>query len=214
MPKNDSRESCSWRIPVDVTFALIMAGVAAAIAGLYVLVIQSRKATYRKLAHTLMADYVSQGAFKTGKITGTTQGRAFTVEPFAAGGMNNSSFWTRISLDCANTGIPLTVRGDFFKAFPNWRAVSTSGERKMRLFAWHITLKTVLLDDKYKDQVLRAFQGIETTTHDQMRKGNFELAESTLTFTTHGIMKNSTTIEKMVQALNAIAGQIEAAPIL
>ena len=84
----------------------------------------------------------------------------------------------------------------------------------MRLFAWHITLKTILLDDKYKDQVLRAFQGIETTTHDQMRKGNFELAESTLTFTTHGIMKNSATIQKVVQALNAFAGQIEAAPIL
>ena len=81
MPKNDSRESCSWRIPVDVTFALIMAGVAAAIAGLYVLVIQSRKATYRKLAQALMADYVSQGAFKTGKITGTAQGRPSPLSP-------------------------------------------------------------------------------------------------------------------------------------
>ena len=134
------------------------------------------------MAQALKADYVSQGAFTTGKITGTTQGRTFTVEPFTAGGGQSSTFWTRVSLDCANRGIPLTVRADFFKAFPNWKAVSTRGERKMRLFAWHITLKTVLLDDKYKDQVLRAFQGIETVTRDHLPKGGFELTESTLTF--------------------------------
>ncbi len=199
---------------MNITLALILAGVAAAIAGLYVLIIQSRKATYRNIAQALKADYVSQGMFKTGKITGTTQGRTFTVEPFSTSSGKSSTFWTRISTDCANTGIPLTVRGDFFKAFPNWKAVSTRGERKVRVLAWHITVKTVLLDDKYKDQVLRAFQGIETTTRDHVRKGKFELAESTLTFTTHGIMKNSATIQKVLEVLNTIAGQIEAAPIL
>jgi hypothetical protein len=78
--------------------------------------IQARKATYRKMAQALKADYISQGAFKTGKITGTMQGRTFTVEPFTTGGGGGSStFWTRISMDCANKGIPLTVRADFFK---------------------------------------------------------------------------------------------------
>ncbi len=199
---------------MNITLALILAGMAAAIAGLYVLIIQSRKAAYRKMAQALKADYVSQGAFKTGKITGTTQGRTFTVEPFTTCGGKSSTFWTRISIDCANTGIPLTIRADFFKAFPNWKAVSTRGERKVRVFAWHITLNTVLLDDKYKDQVLRAFQGIETTTRDHVRKGSFELAESTLTFTTHGITKDTTTIQEVLEALNTIAGKIEAAPVL
>ena len=137
---------------MDITLALILSGVAAAIVGLYVLMIQSRKATYRMMAQALRADYVSQGAFKTGKITGTMQGRTFTVEPFTAGGGKGSTFWTRIFMDCANTGIPLTIRGDFFKGFPNWKAVSTRGERKMRVFLWQITLKTSQLDDKYKDQ--------------------------------------------------------------
>lgn len=198
---------------MDITRALIPAGVAAAIAGLYVLRIQSRKATYRKMAGALNADYESQGAFKTGKITGTTQGRTFTVEPFTTGGGRSSTFWTRISIDCANTGIPLAVRADFFKAFPNWKAVSTRGERKVRVFAWHITLKTVSLDDRYKDQVLRAFQGIETTIRDHVGNGDFDLAETTLTFTKHGIMKNSATIQKVLEVLTIIAGHIEAAPI-
>ena len=199
---------------MNKTLALILAGVAAVIAGVYVLVIQSRKATYRKMAQALNADYVSHGAFKTGKITGTTQGRSFAVEPFTTGGGGSSTFWTRISIDCANTGIPLTARADFFKAFPNWKAVSTRGERKVRVFAWRITLKTVPLDDKYKDRVLGAFQGIETTARDHMLKGNFELAESTLTFTTHGITKNSATIQGVLEMLNTVAGQIEAAPII
>ncbi len=198
---------------MNITLALILAGVAAAIAGLYVLMIRSRKSTYRKMAQALKADYVSQGAFKTGKITGTTHRRTFTVEPFTTGGGGSSTFWTRISIGCVNTGIPLAVRADFFKAFPNWKAVSTRGERKERVFFWHITLKTVLLDDKYKDQVLRAFQGIETTTHDHVRKGDFELAESTLTFTTRGIIKNSATIQNVLEVLNTIAGRIEARPI-
>ena len=199
---------------MDITLGLILAGVAVAIAGLYLLIVQSRRATYRKMAQALKATYVSQGAFKAGKITGTTQGRNFTVKPFASGGGQSSTFWTRISIDCVNTGIPLTVRADFFKPFPNWKAVSTLGERKMRVFLWHITLKTVLLADKYKDQVLRAFQGIETTIRDHVLKGDFELAESTLTFTTRGIIKNSDTIQKVLEMLNTIAGQIEAAPIL
>ena len=199
---------------MNITLAIILAGVAAAIAGLYFLMIQSRKATYRKMAQALKADYVSKGAFKTGKITGTMQGRTFTVEPFTTGGGKSSTYWTRISIDCANTGIPLTVRADFFKAFPNWKAVSTRGERKMRVFAWHITLNTVLLDDKYKDQVLHIFQGIEMNTHDHLRKGNIELTESTLSFTTHGIIKNSATTQNILDVLNTIAEQIEAAPIL
>ena len=199
---------------MDITLALILAGVFVAIAGLYVLMIQSRKATYRKMAQAVEADYESQGAFKTGKITGTTQGRTFTVEPFTTGGGGSSTFWTRISIDCVNAGIPLAVRADFFNAFPNWKAVSTRGERKVRVFVAHITLKTVPLDDKYKDQVLRAFQGIETTIRDHVLKGDFELAESTLTFTTRGIIKNSDTIQKVLEMLNTIAGQIEAAPIL
>ena len=199
---------------MDITLALILSGVAAAIAGLYFLMIRSRKATYRNMAQALKADYVSQGAFKTGKIKGTAQGRTFTVEPFATSGGQSSTFWTRIGIACANKGIPLTVRGDFFKDFPNWKAVSTSGEREMRIFFAHITLKTVLLDDKYKEQVLRAFQGIEPTTRDYVRTGKFELAESTLAFTTRGIIKNSATIQKVVELLNTIARQIEAAPVL
>ena len=199
---------------MNITLALILAGVAAAIAGLYVLVIQSRKAAYRKMAQDLNADYVSQGVLKTGKITGSAQGRTFTVEPFTTSSGKSSAYWTRIFVDCANAGIPLTARADFFKAFPNWKAVSTRGERKMRVFAWHITLKTGLLDDKYKDQVLRAFEGIDAATRDHACKGNLELAESTLTYTTRGIVKNSTTIEKVLEVLSTIAARIEAAPIL
>lgn len=199
---------------MDITFALILAGVAAAIAGPYALLIKSRKATYRKMAQTLEADYESQGAFKTGKITGITQGRAFTVEPFTTSSGQGATFWTRISIDCANTGIPLTVRADFFKSFPNWKAVSTRGERKERIFCWYITHKTVLLDDKYKDQVLRTFQGIEPATRNHLPKGKFELTESDLTFTTRGIMKNSTIIQRVLDVMNTIARQIEAAPIV
>ena len=187
---------------MDITLALILSGVAAAIAGLYFLMIRSRKATYRNMAQALKADYVSQGAFKTGKIKGTAQGRTFTVEPFATSGGQSSTFWTRIGIACA------------FKDFPNWKAVSTRGERKMRVFFTHITLKTVLLDDKYKEQVLRVFQGIEPTTRDYVRTGKFELAESTLAFTTRGIIKNTATIQKVVELLNTIARQIEAAPVL
>ncbi len=96
---------------MNITLALILAGVAAAIVGQYVLMIQARKATYRKMAEALKADFVSQGAFKTGKITGTMQGRTFTVEPFTTGGGQSSTFGTRISIDCANKGIPLTIAG-------------------------------------------------------------------------------------------------------
>ncbi len=199
---------------MDITLGLILAGVAVAIAGLYLLIVQSRRATYRKMAQALKATYVSQGAFKAGKITGTTQGRNFTVKPFASGGGQSSTFWTRISIDCVNTGIPLTVRADFFKPFPNWKAVSTLGERKMRVFLWHITLKTVLLADKYKDQVLHAFQGINAGKRDHLSNGNLELAESNLTFTTRGIIKNRATIQAVLEVMNPMAEQIEAAPIL
>ena len=61
---------------------------------------------------------------------------------------------------------------------------------------------------------LRAFQGTETTIRDHALKGDIELAESTLTFTARGIIKNSDTIQKVLEMLNTIAGQVEAAPIL
>ena len=76
---------------MSITLALILAGVAAAIVGPYVLMIRSRKATYRKMAQALNADYVSQGAFATGKITGTTQARRFFAEPFTTRGIIKNS---------------------------------------------------------------------------------------------------------------------------
>ena len=84
----------------------------------------------------------------------------------------------------------------------------------MRVFLWHITLNTVLLDDKYKDQVLRAFQGINAGKREHLSNGSLELGESNLTFTTRGIIKNSVTIQAVLEVMNSMAEQIEAAPIL
>ncbi len=198
------------------TGIFISIGVIAIISVLYFFLIQHRKSQYRKIANELKADYISQGFFMTGKISGITNGKKFTIETIKTSSGKSSTFWTHISMDCQNKGIPLFIRKDFFKNFPNWKAAFTRGERKERVFFTHIDIKnaSVALEEKYQFRVLSVFQGIEPTYNKHIKKGNFNISESLISYKVNGIMKNPDRIKKVLDVLNRVAQNTENNPIM
>lgn len=191
-------------------------GVIAIISVLYLFLIQHRKSQYRKIANELKADYISQGFFMTGKISGITNGKKFTIENIKTSSGKSSTFWTHISMDCQNKGIPLFVRNDFFKNFPNWKAAFTVGERKERVFFTHIDIKNAFipLEEKYQFRVLSVFQGIKSTYNEHIKKGNFNISESLITYKVHGIIKNLDRIKRVLDVLNRVTQNTENNPIM
>lgn len=193
------------------TGIFLTVGVMAIIFVLYFFLIQYRKSQYRKIANELKADYISQGYFMTGKISGITNGKKFTIEH-----IKSRTFWTHISMDCQNKGIPLFIRSDFFKNFPNWKAAFTMGEAKIRVFFTHIHMKNtfIALEEKYQFRVLSMFQGIESTYNEHIKKGNFNISESLITYQVHGIMKNLDRIKRILDVLNRVTQNTETNPIM
>lgn len=190
-------------------------GVIVTISGLCFFLIKHRDSRYKKIAEELKADYISQGFFKTGKISGIANGKKFTIENIKTSSGRSSTFWTHISIDCQNKGIPLFIRNDFFKNFPNWKAAFTVGERKERVFFTHITIKNafVPLEEKYYFRVLSIFQGIKFIYNKHIRKGNFNISKTVITYKVHGIMKNLDKIKRVLDALNRVIQNIENNPI-
>ena len=194
---------------------LLTVGILTTISVLYFFLIQYRKSQYRKLAKELRADYAPQGIFGNGKISGITNGKKFTLENIQTSSGKSSTFWTHISIDCQNKGILLYVRNDFFKNFPNWKAAFTVGKRKERVFFTHIDIKNAFLPlkERYQPQALNILEGIKSTYNERIKKGNFDISKSLVTYKVHGIMKNIDKIKRVLDVLSRIAQNIENNPI-
>jgi hypothetical protein len=119
----------------------------------------------------LIAEYQSQGLFKTGKIAGASNHRKYTVENVVRG----RATWTTVEMPCFNKGIPLHIHGRFFKTFPNWKYAFTRGDRTERVFVTHITLQNVgiPLEEKYRTEVQGLFQETALLNNALLRKGRF-----------------------------------------
>jgi len=194
---------------------LFMFGAAVLILLYYFVSLHFRKLKYRKIAEGLRAEYQSQGSFKTGEITGSNNGRKYTIATEDTGHGRGSSNWTTISINCANKGIRLQMEGGFFKTFPNWKYAFTTGDRKERVFVTEITLQNwfVPLEEKYKLQVQGLFQEIALLQHDLLKKGHLKIQRDQISFTTQGVLKNAEAASQTISLLTNVADRIESTPI-
>ncbi len=181
----------------------------------YTLMVQYRKSRYRKIAEELGADYIPQRFFSTGKISGITNGKQYTIENIETGGGRGGASQTHISMECQNKGIPLFIRNDFFEMFPNWKAAFAVGDRKEKVFFTHIDIEDAALplDEKYRTRVSSVFQGIESTYIGRIKKGDFHISESLITYKVHENTKNIDKIKGVLDVLNHVIQNIENNPI-
>ncbi len=100
--------------------------------------------------------------------------------------------------------------------FPNWKAAFAMGDRKEKVFFTHITLEDVALplDKKYRTWVSSVFQGIESTYIGRIKKGDFHISESSMTYKVNGILKNLDKIKGVLDVLNHVIQNIENDPIM
>jgi hypothetical protein len=159
---------------------------------IYCVHVQFRRRKYRQIANELGAEYQSQGLFKTGKIAGASNHRKYTVEN--QDGARGAGMWTVIEMQCANRGIPLWIRGGFFKTFPNWKYA-------------------VQLDEKYRSAVQGLFQEFALLNFAFLRKGILRIEQNTMSFTIGGILRNLEVMRQILSVLASVADRIEAESI-
>lgn len=174
---------------------------------------QLRRHKYRQIANELGAQYRSRGLFNSGKIAGTINQRAYTVETEDRG---RAGALTTVRMQCVNRGIPLHIHGRFFNPFPNWKYAFTLGDRTERVFFTHLTLQNVgiPLQEKYRLEVQSLFQELAFLNYGFLRKGHLGIDEDSVVFTIRGALRKSDLVQQMLSALTGIAGRIEAAPVL
>jgi hypothetical protein len=159
---------------------------------IYCVHVQLRRRKYRQIASDLGAEYQSQGPFKTGKIAGVSNHRKYTVEN--QDGARGAGMWTVIEMQCANRGIPLWIRGGFFKSFPNVKYA-------------------VQLDEKYRSAVQGLFQEFALLNYAFLRKGILRIEQDTMSFTVGGIIRNLEVMRQILSVLASVADRIEYEPI-
>jgi hypothetical protein len=169
-----------------------LAGVFLFLLSIYCIHVQLRRRNYRQIAAALGAEYQSQGPFMTGKIAGASNHRKYTVEN--RDGARGAGIWTVIQMQCANRGIPVWIRGGFFKSFPNWKYA-------------------VQLDEKYRSAVQGLFHEFALLNYAFLRKGTLRIEQETMSFTIGGILKNLEVMRQILSALASVADRIESQPI-
>jgi hypothetical protein len=175
---------------------------------------QLRRRKYQQIANELGAEYQSQGSFKSGKIAGASNHRKYTVENEE--GARCSGSLTVIEMQCVNKGIPLHIRGRFFKKFPNWEYAFTEGDRTERVFVTTVALRNVgiPLDEKYRIEVQGLFQEFALLNVDILRKGQIRIEQDSMSFTIDGVLRKMEVIRQILSILAGVADHIESAPIV
>lgn len=174
---------------------------------------QLRRRKYRQIANELGAQYQFQGLFSSGKISGTSNQRTYTVETKDRG---RAGTWTTVRMQCVNKGIPLHIHGHFFKPFPNWKYAFTLGDRTERVFLTHLTLQNVgiPLEEKYHVEVQSLFQEFAFLNYSFLRKAHLGIGQDSAVFTLRGPLRRLDVVQQILSVLTGVAGRIEAAPVL
>jgi hypothetical protein len=178
---------------------------------IYWVQIQYLRWKYRQIARELGTEYQAQGFLKAGKIAGSSNNRAYTIENVIRG----RSTWTTVTMQCVNKGIPLHLHGGFFKNFPNWKYAFTRGERTERVFVTNVTLQNagIPLEEKYQMEVQARFQEFALLNCTFLRKGLLEIEQGSMSFSISGVLKKLEAIQQILSVLTRIAERIESEPI-
>jgi hypothetical protein len=171
---------------------LYIAGIFFLLLTIYCVHVQFRRQKYRQIADALGAEYQSQGPFKSGKITGASNQRKYTIEN--PDGARGAGMWTVIEMQCENKGIPLWIRGGFFKSFPNWEYA-------------------VQVDEKYRSAVEGLFHEFALLNCSFLKKGILRIEQNTISFTIGGILRNLEVMRQILSVLAIVADRIESGPI-
>jgi len=174
---------------------------------------QLRMHKYRQIANELGAQYRSRGLFNSGKIAGTINQRAYTVETEDRG---RAGALTTVRMQCVNRGIPLHIHGRFFNPFPNWKYAFTLGDRTERMFFTHLTLQNVgiPLEEKYRVEVQSLFQGFALPNYGFLRNGRLGIDLDSVVFTIGGALRELDMVQQILCVLTGVADRIEVAPVL
>ena len=174
---------------------------------------QLRRHKYRQIANELGAQYRSRGLFNSGKIAGTINQRAYTVETEDRG---RAGALTTVRMQCVNRGIPLHIHGRFFNPFPNWKYAFTLGDRTERVFFTHLTLQNVgiPLEEKYRVEVQSLFQGFALPNYGFLRNGRLGIDLDSVGFTIGGALRELDMVQQILCVLTGVADRIEVAPVL
>jgi hypothetical protein len=195
-------------VKADTFVPLFAIGAGFVLLLIYFSLVQLRRQKYRQLAAEMGAEYLSQGAFKTGKIVGTNNGRKYEVENKGQG--RHNSLWTVIEMECANKGIPLHIYGRFFKDFPNWPGGETE-----RLFGANVILQNLgtPLAEKYRTEAQGFFQEFAIADGVFLRRGQVVMGQDYVSFKLPGIVKKYEEMQKSLSVLARLADRIESVPI-
>jgi hypothetical protein len=181
---------------------------------IYLVSLQLRRWKYKRIADELQAEYRSRGLFGSGEIAGSSRGRKYTISTRES----RRWTWTVFSMDCANKGLRLSLRGRFFKPFPNWKFALEKTERKPpQGFALVVDYPNVSvpLEEKYRGQVQSLFQEIALLDSKLLRKwrNNIDIDQAAVSFTTHGVLHDAAAATEIISLLARVADRVESQPV-
>jgi hypothetical protein len=175
--------------------------------------LQLSRRKYRRIADELQAEYEPEGLLATGTIAGASGGRKYTIKTR----QSRHATWTTYSLSCINKGLRLSLRGRFFKPFPNWKSAFAKGESTQRVFGLTVGFPnaSVPLDEKYREQVQTLFQEIALLDSKLLGKwrNQLDVEQDAVSFTTTGLLKNVEAVRHTIALLANVAEHIESQPV-
>ena len=183
--------------------------------GFYFFVIQFRRHRYRVLAKRLSAQFVSEGPFRTGKITGKYNDQTFQIIAVAGDWLAGNGFKTTVSLNCNNQGINLTISPSFFNNFSDWKLIVTYEATILKKFFPQLDGKN-FLNEFQQQQALETFSGLGEGIFPHLQSTDKEMLDiesDRISWVIKGILEDRSRIEAILKLLQAISKRIESSPI-
>jgi hypothetical protein len=206
------REQNTMKMTAELFGALFAAGAFVFVLLVSLLALQWRRRKYGLLAEALGAQYESNGFARTGKITGSQDGRAYRIETrdFGRGGV-----WTVVTVECTNRGLDFSLHGSFFKNFPNWKYAFATGNGTDKPSGMKIALLpgAAPLEERYRTPVQRLFQEAALEGAEILRRGNIRIEPAAVSFTGRGVLTDASAIQQLLFRLTDVARHIESDPI-
>jgi len=177
----------------------------------YFIYFQRRRRNYRRMARELGSACNSRGLFRTGEISGSSNGRKYAIrEKWVVG----SSIWTTFSMGCVNKGISFCVEGYFFNRFPNWKYVY-AGSHEGEFGTLSIRKGSVPLEEKYHTRIQGLFGELLLLEPELLAKWRNEIRveREAVSFAMPYVLKNAALARRIIVLLAKVADRIEAQPI-
>ena len=204
------------RFPPSPSDLFAISCVALSVVG-YAIVALTRKPRFRALAAKLGAAYTDTGWFAPGKITGDR----FVIEAYTRSLGRSSTYRTSVRVAARGTPGRFLVKPGFFEVFPNWEFVKVLELRSERVFVTEISVpRYVEPTGEQRDIFLQWLARASVNPaliHEALTTARIReivIEDGSIVTSFRGFVSNFARLQRTVDVLLRLAGEVPAGPTL